>query len=56
MDRAFKDFILFITLAFTRPRIIYISFNNMVFYFFLKTSIIRNMVYLFFYNPCFIGF
>ena len=47
MDRVFTDFILFISLVFARPRIIYIFFyNNMVFYFFLKTSIIRYMVIL----------
>ena len=51
VDRVFMDFILFIPLAFARPRAegyIYIFYNNMVFYFFLKTSIIRYMVYLFF--------
>ena len=50
VDRVFMDFILFISLAFTRPRAedyIYIFTTIYTFYFFLKTSIIRYMIYLF---------
>ena len=47
VDRGSMEFLLFILLAFARPKVILIFLINVVFYFLLKTSLIRYMVYLF---------